>query len=127
MEISKIKVAFKYLFGGVGAVADYLLDMLNRSLAFIDADSKAKIQSVLNIAKRVLSTLEAFGWLCPTKWQTAYGKSCDAVEAVIDCLSDLNVTAQEISAIREAFEAAVKEWKSPDDDTCVDGKNLILV
>ena len=36
MNISKIKMAWKYLTGGIGSVADYLLDVLNSAIASID-------------------------------------------------------------------------------------------
>ena len=46
MKISKIKVVWKLLTGGVGSVVDYLLDLLNAALAKIDPAQKAKIQAV---------------------------------------------------------------------------------
>ena len=33
MDISKLKIAWKYIFGGIGSVVDYLLDLLNTALA----------------------------------------------------------------------------------------------
>ena len=120
MDISKFKIAWKYIFGGIGSVVDYLLDILNSALAQIDPSKKEQIQAVLNLARRVLSVLEALKWLCPTKWQTAYELTIKAVEAVVDALSDLQITKEEFEKVREAFEAAVKAWKGEDDETCVD-------
>ena len=119
MDISKIKIAWKYLTGGMGGVVDYLLDTLNRALASIPADNKAKIQAVLNVAEKVLATLNALQWLCPTKWQTAYRASVAAVLAVTDALADLTITGAEFTSVRVSFNAAVLAWKSDDDDTCI--------
>ena len=120
MDISKFKILWKYVFGGMGSVVDYLLDLLNKALAALDPAKKEKIQGVLNLARRVLSTLAAMEWLCPTKWQTAYAKTVKAVTTVCNALDDLTLTAEELERIKADFEAAVKEWKSPDDETCED-------
>lgn len=120
MNISKWTIAWKYIFGGVGSVADYLLDVLNKALASIDVGNRAKIQAVLNTANKVLATLNAFAWLCPTKWQTAYRKTVDAVQTVSDALADLTLTLDELSAVKANFVDAIVAWKSPDDETCVD-------
>ena len=68
MNVSKLKIVWKYLTGGMGSVADYLLDILNTALSKIDGSSKIKLQAVLNTAEHVLSVLVALEWLCPTKW-----------------------------------------------------------
>lgn len=120
MDISKFKIAWKLVFGGMGSVVDYLLDILNKALAALDPAKKEKIQAVLNLARRVLSALTALEWLCPTKWQTAYTKTIKAVTTVCDALDDLTLTAEELERIKADFEEAVKAWKSPDDETCVD-------
>jgi hypothetical protein len=120
MDISKWMIAIKLLFGGVGAVASYVLDLLNKALAALPAGNRVKIQAVLNLAERVLSVLTALKWLCPTKWQTAYGKSVEAVETVVAALADLNITVDEIGKVRKAFAEAVASWKGDDDETCVD-------
>ena len=120
MNISKWTIAWKYIFGGVGSVADYLLDVLNKALDAIDASNKSKIQAVLNTANKVLATLNAFAWLCPTKWQTAYRLTAEAVQTVIDALSDLTLTLDELTAVKDNFTKAVAAWKSPDDETCLD-------
>ena len=119
MDISKIKIAWKYITGGMGGVVDYLLDILNNALRSISAENKAKVQGALNLAEKVLATLNALQWLCPTKWQTAYRETVAAVLVVVDALSDLEITAAELTKVRDAFNAAVMAWKSSDDDTCV--------
>ena len=121
MDISKLKIVWKYLTGGVGAVADYLLALLNACLSNLDPADKAKVQAVLNVADRVLATLTALKWLCPTKWQTAYAATMAAVLAVVTALEDLNIDKGELDAVRDAFAKAVESWSGPDDATCVDG------
>lgn len=120
MNVSKLKIVWKYLTGGMGSVVDHLLDLLNTALSKIDGSSKIKLQAVLNTAEHVLSVLVALEWLCPTKWQTAYKKTIIAVGTVIDALKDLTITAKELEKVRDDFAIAVEAWKSPDDDTCID-------
>lgn len=122
MTISKIKLAWKYLTGGMGSVTDYLLDVLNAALAKIDPEKRETIQAVLNVAQKVLATLTACQWLCPTKWQTAYNKTVTAVLTVTVSLGDLVLTVDELLTIQNDFNAAVVSWKSDDDETCVELK-----
>ena len=124
MEVSKLKIAWKYLFGGIGSVVDYLLEVLNNALASISAGNKAKVQAALNIAQKVLSTLAVMKWLCPTKWQTAYAETVEAVNTVIVAIDDFDLTIDELSKVRREFEEAVAAWKADDDATCVDEREL---
>lgn len=119
MKISKLTMAWKYLFGGVGSVVDYLLDILNQALANVDPKKKEQVQAVLNIAKKVCAILVAMQWLCPTKWQTAYSLTIEAVTDLICSFEDFEVTSEEFDKVRDAFAKAVDAWKSPDDETCV--------
>ena len=120
MNISTLKIAWKYLTGGVGSVASYLLDILNNALACVSAGNKTKIQAVLNIAQKVLSTLLALKWLCPTKWQSAYSDTVEAVSYITGALSDFNITDEELLKVRNQFRVAWNKWESDDDETCVD-------
>ena len=120
LEVSKIKLAWKWLTGGVGNVADYLLDLLNNALANLDAEKKDDIQAVVNLANKVAATLVAFGWLVPSKWQTAYTSTIAAVNEVIKAIEDLKLTADELASISTCFATCVAAWKSPDDETCKD-------
>lgn len=120
MDISKLKLVWKYITGGMGKVVDYLLDILNQALAKLDPSKKEQIQAVLNLAKRVLAILKNLRFLCPTKWQTAYDETVEAVEAVVDAMEDLKLTPEELEKIVKEFKEAVEAWKSDDDETCVD-------
>lgn len=125
--MSKLELGWKVLTGFIipwesvaGNIADYGLDLLNSAIHKLDPENKAKIQAVLNLAKKVLSVLNTASCLCPTKWQTAYGETVKAVSTVADSLSDLTLTQEECASIAKDFNEAVIAWKSPDDNTCLD-------
>lgn len=122
MNISTIKIAIKYLFGGVSGVVEYLLGVLNAALAGMTDANKQKVQGALNLAQKVLATLNAIKWLCPVKWQTAYKSTVDAVAAAVAALEDLEITADEVAVVSDRVKAALVAWKQPDDETCVDCK-----
>ena len=124
MNISKFKIVWKYLFGGTPSVVEYVLGVLNKALSSIGETSKEKVQACLNTAIRVLAVLTAIKWLVPTKWQTAYGNTIFAVQGVVDSLSDLEITKDELTTVADRCKVALAAWKSPDDETCVDGNDL---
>lgn len=121
MNISKLKVAFKYLFGGMEAVVDYLLDIVNQALAAIDPDKRAKIAAAYNTLCKVLATMTSLAWLVPTKWQSAYKATLSAVADAADALADFKIEAAELTKVKDAFNAAVLAWRGGDvPDTDVD-------
>ena len=120
MKISKFKIAIKLVFGGVDSVVEYILEVLNNALASIDPANQAKIAAALNIAKQVLSVLNALAWLCPTKWQIAYHRTIAAVDGICEAMGDLALTAEELAKIRKSIIDAIAAWRGDDDDTCVD-------
>lgn len=123
MDISKLKLAWKYLTGGMGGVTDYLLDVLNNAVNSIDPNNKKKIQAVLNVVEKVLGTLIALKWLCPTKWQTAYTQTILAVSDIVESLSDFDISAEDVSCIANNVKGTIAAWKGEDDETCVDMSN----
>ena len=121
MNISKLKIAFKYLFGGMEAVVDYLLDIVNQALAAIDPDKRAKIAAAYNTLCKVLATMTSLAWLVPTKWQSAYKATLGAVADAADALADFKIEAAELTKVKDAFNAAVLAWRGGDvPDTDVD-------
>ena len=125
MNISKFKIAFKLLFGGMESVVDYLLDIANAALAAIDPDKRAKIAAAYNTINHVLATLTVLQWLCPTKWQNAYNVTLAAVEAVVDALEDMKIEPAELTKVKDVFNAAVTAWRGGDvPDTDVDFETL---
>lgn len=125
MNISKLKIAFKYLFGGMDAVVDYLLDIVNQALAAIDPTKRKKIAAAYNTLCKVLATMTSLAWLVPTKWQSAYKATLGAVADAADALSDFKIEAAELTKVRDAFNAAVIAWRGGDvPDTDVDFETL---
>ena len=125
MNISKFKLVISFLFGGgVSGVIEYALGVLKRALDGLTDATRTKIQAALNLALKVLSVLEAVRILVPTKWQTAYAKTIEAVKETVSSLSDLDLTKDELGIICDRVTAAIAAWKSPDDETCVDGACL---
>ena len=120
LEVSKLSIVWKWLTGGIEKVADYLLELMNTALANLDEKDKESIQAVLNYATKIAASLTAFAWLVPSKWQTAYKATLKAVQAVVDALSDLTITADELLQLKEDFAAAVLAWKGEDNETCAD-------
>ncbi len=121
MNISTFKIAWKLLFGGVESVVDYLIGIVNAALDEINPEKRAKIAAAYNTIDRVLATLVALKWLCPTKWQSAYSQTVLAVKDVVDALSDFKIEAAELTKVRDAFAAAVAAWRTGDvPDTDVD-------
>ena len=112
-------------FGSIfDSIATYVLGRTNDALGAIDVSRREKITAALNLATKGLAVLNAIAWLCPTKWQTAYKLTIDAVQDVCDALFDLHLTVEELSGVRTKFEAACAAWQSPDDETCVDESAL---
>lgn len=125
MNISKFKLVMSFLFGGgVSGVIEYALGVLKRTFDGLTDTTRTKIQAALNLSMKVLSVLEAVRILVPTKWQTAYAKTVEAVKETVSALSDLDLTKDELTIICDRVTAAIDEWKSPDDETCVDGACL---
>ena len=112
MEISKLKVVWKALTGGVSGVVEYLLDLLNNALDNLSDGNKETVEKVLNLALKVLSVLKVCGCFIPTKWQVAYADTVEAVETVCNSLEDLSLTKEEADKIADAFAKAVADWKA---------------
>ena len=119
MNISTVKLAIKYIFGGASGVAEYVLELLKNYLASLNDATKENIQKGLNATKKALNILTAIAWLIPTKWQTAYGLTIKSVEAAVDALSDLEITTDELEIIKDRITAAYNAWRGDDDETCI--------
>lgn len=123
--MSKIKLAWSAFCGFINpcksigeSVCDYALGVLKTALGSLSDATKARIQATLNTAERVLAVLQAVKWLIPTKWQTAYSATIEAVTETIDSLRDLEITTTELATVTERYNAAYLAWMSPDDETC---------
>lgn len=120
MNISKIKLVWKFLTGGSAGVVEYALGVLRTALANLGGTTKEKIQGALNLALKVLSVLHAVRVFVPTKWQTAYDSTIAAVSHAVSALEDLDVTKDELDAIARHVAAAYDAWRGEDDETCVE-------
>lgn len=120
MDISKIKLIFKaiidFIFGNA-TIVDYLLDVTNRALASISPNKREKIVAVYNTTTRVLAILNAFKWLCPTKWQTAYVRTQITISGIITSLENFEITPEELSQMRTNLNLTIAAWRSPDDQS----------
>lgn len=119
MNVSYVKIAWNYVTGGAGKVADYVLDLANAALAKIDPKRKETISAAINTAMKCMGVLEAIAWLIPTKWQRAYRYTIDALDCTVMILDDFSITDRELKAARDKYALALKSWKDPDDPTCV--------
>lgn len=119
MNISYLKIAWNYVTGGAGKVADYVLDLANAALAKIDPARKETISAAINTAMKCIGILDAIAWLIPTKWQRAYRHTIEALECTVIILDDFSIAPEELWAAKAKYEFAVKLWKEPDDPTCV--------
>lgn len=120
MKLTTIKVLIALATGGVDGVVTLGMEALNDALSNIEPGNKAKVQSALNIAEKVLSVMVALKWLCPTKWQTAYSKLAASINMACMALEDLNITDEELQKLIDSVKAAFEAWSSDDDETCVD-------
>ena len=112
MNISKLKIVWKFLFGGREAVLDYILDTANSLVAKIGDAKRSEIVAYLAQAKSILSAFERYSWLCPAKWQNAYGLTLSAFADVVQALTDLKLTGDEVTQICAAFQTAYAAWRA---------------
>ena len=112
MNISKLKLAWKFITGGREGVLDYALDVAN---TFVDrlADAKREdIKSCLSTARNILDTLNSLSWLCPSKWRQAYALTLSAFADLVAALNDLKVTQDELTAVCNSFRIAYTAWRA---------------
>lgn len=120
MNISKWKVVWSFITGGGVGVVDYLLTVLKNALNGLGDVTKDKIQSVLNLAMKILSIAQAVRIFIPVKYQLAYDLTIKALQTLITSLNDFEVTGTELKALIDGYNDAYAAWMSPDDETCVD-------
>ena len=112
MNISKLKLTWKFITGGREGVLDYALDCAN---TFADrlADAKREdIKSYLATARNILDTLNSLSWLCPSKWRQAYALTLSAFADLVAALDDLKVTPDELTAVCNSFRIAYAAWRA---------------
>ena len=114
MNISKLTIVWKFLTGGREAVLDYVLDLANNLVAKLEAAKQEEIKGYLMTAQTILAALNKYSWLCPQKWLNAYGLTLTAFADVVQALSDLKLTPEEVTSICAAFKSAYAAWRADD-------------
>lgn len=112
MNISKLKLAWKFLTGGREGVLDYALDCANTFADRLADAKKEDLKSYLATARNILDTLDSLSWLCPSKWRQAYALTLSAFGALVAALDDLKVTQDELTAVCNSFRLAYSEWRA---------------
>ena len=110
--MSKIKIIWKFLFGGREAVLDYILDTANSLVAKISEAKQEEVKGYLAQAETILATLDKYSWLCPQKWLAAYTATLSAFADVVSAMSDLKLTSDEVTSICAAFQTAYAAWRA---------------
>lgn len=112
MNISKIKLAWKFITGGGTGVIDYVLDVGNTIADRLPDAKKDEVFRYLATARKVLDTMGAVSWLCPNKWLDAYEETVAAFGALVAALNDMKVTRYEIEKVCNAFRIAYASWRA---------------
>lgn len=112
MNISKLKLAWKFITGGREGVLDYALDVANTIADRIPNAKKEEIGKYLATARKVLDTLNSLSWLCPSKWRQAYSFTLSAFGALVAALDDLKVTQDELTSVCNSFKLSYAEWRA---------------
>ena len=112
MNISKLKILWKFLTGGGTGVIDYVLDVANTIADRIPNAKKEEIGKYLATAHNILGTLKSLSWICPSKWLAAYEKTVAAFGALVASLDDLKVTPDELTAVCNSFRIAYASWRA---------------
>ena len=115
ITISKFTIIWKFLFGGKEAVLDYVLDVANNLVAKLGDAKQDEIKGYLAVAQNILKKMSDLTWLCPKKWLAAYGATLSAFGDLVEALTDLKVTAEEISEVVTAFQTAYATWRTDDE------------
>ena len=112
MDISKIKVVLKLIFGGVDSALEYILGKFNDLMC--KPDVAERIEQAVAAGRTVLSYMGRWNDWCPPKWRQYYEAVYTSVEAIVDTFVDGKVTSQEIVQVKNAFQIAYATWISED-------------
>lgn len=112
MNISKLKLAWKFITGGREGVLDYALDVANTFADRLPNAKKEDLKSYLATARNILDTLSAVSWLCPSKWRQAYTLTVSAFADLVAALEDLKVTNDELKYVCDAYRLAYASWRA---------------
>lgn len=112
MNISKLKLAWKFITGGREGVLDYVLDIANTFTNRIADAKKEELKDYLATARRILGALDSISWLCPASWLHPYTLTVGAFADLVAALEDLKITREELTAVCNAFQLAYAAWRA---------------
>lgn len=112
MNISKLKLTWKFITGGREGVLDYALDTANTFTNRIPDAKKEELKDYLATARRILGALDSISWLCPANWLHAYTLTVDAFADLVAALEDLKITREELTAVCNSFQLAYSAWRA---------------
>ena len=112
MNISKLKLAWKFITGGREGILDYGLDVANTFASRISDSTKEDIKAYISTAHNILDTLNSLSWLCPSKWRQAYALTLSAFGDLVAALDDLNITHVELTDVCNSFRIAYAAWRA---------------
>ena len=112
MNISKLKLVWKFLTDGREGVLDYALDVANTFADRLADAKKEELKSYLDTACSILNTLDSLSWLCPTRWRQAYALTLSAFSDIVCAIDDLKITPDELTAVCNDFHLAYAAWRA---------------
>lgn len=112
MNISKLKIVWKFLTAGREGVLDYALDCANTFADRLADAKKEDIKSCISTARNILDTLNSLSRICPSKWRHAYALTLSALGDLVSALDDLKVTPDELAEVCNSFRIAYAAWRA---------------
>ena len=112
MDISRLKLAWKFITGGREGVIDYALDVSNTFANRLPDAKKEELNAYLATARGILGTLNSLSWLCPSEWRRAYALTVQAFADLGAALDDLQNTPDELKAVCDAYRLAYAAWRA---------------
>lgn len=112
MNISKLKIVWCYLTGGGTKVIDYVIDVANNAVNGLNESSKDKVREVFDAIGKILSTARSMYWLVPSKWQSAFSATLEALDGVRAACDDMAVSREELDAIVVSWAKAYSAWRA---------------
>lgn len=110
MEISKLKLVWRFITGGTSGVVEYLFEVANNAVNSLPGATKEKIRKVLEAIDGVLAFAVKYSWLCPERWRADYDVTVDALKSVSKAAEDLELTQEELGKVVDTWKIAYATW-----------------